>query len=158
VRLVLAGDGPLREMLEALGRQTGGADFVHFVGFHHDVQPVLDALDVFVLPSLSEALPYALMEAMAGGLPCVASDVGGVPEIVAAGETGFLAAPADAPSLAGALSPLLRSKELARQNGARGPAADYFSIPLAGHGGPDPGSLRGRLECRRFESPDAKPP
>jgi glycosyltransferase involved in cell wall biosynthesis len=95
----------------------GLADRVRFLGQCSDVGLVYDACDVFVLSSLCEACPYALLEAMAHELPVVATRVGGVPEIVVDGETGFLAAPRDAESLAGALAKLIDSPELRRRQG-----------------------------------------
>jgi glycosyltransferase involved in cell wall biosynthesis len=120
VRLVLAGEGPLRGKLEALARRTGVGDSVHFVGFQADIQQVYDALDVFVLSSLSEALPYVLLEAMATELPCVGSNVGGVPEIIAPGETGFLVPPSESAALAVALQALLESPASRQRMGQAG--------------------------------------
>jgi glycosyltransferase involved in cell wall biosynthesis len=117
VRLLLAGDGPLRTSLEELARQTGAAGWVHFVGFQPDPQAVLDALDVFALSSLSEAFPYVILEAMAAELPCVGSDVGGVPELIAAGSTGLLVPPRDRAALASALGRLADSPSLREDMG-----------------------------------------
>jgi glycosyltransferase involved in cell wall biosynthesis len=81
---------------------------------------VLDALDVFAMPSLCETLGYALLEAMATELPAVASAVGGIPEVVVANQTGFLAPPRAAGALAAALRPLLASAELRDRFGGAG--------------------------------------
>lgn len=115
--VAIAGAGPLREELAAQAAAAGVADRVVFLGFQSDVTLVLDACDVFVLSSLSEALPFALLEAMAHELPAVGTTVGGVPEVIIPGETGFLAAPRDPTSLAAAIRPLLLSAELRERMG-----------------------------------------
>ena len=83
---------------------------------------MLAALDVFVLPSRHEGLGVAILEAMAMALPVVASDVGGIPEIVDAGRTGVLVPPEDAAALASAIAALDRDRALAHQMGAAGRA------------------------------------
>jgi glycosyltransferase involved in cell wall biosynthesis len=120
VAVALAGQGPLRAALEQRASRLGIASRVHFLGYRADVNEVYAALDVFVLSSVCEALPYVLLEAMAAGLPVVATTVGGVPEVVAAGETGFLVPPQDPPALAAALRPLLASAELRDRMGRAG--------------------------------------
>ncbi|MBI2298881.1 MAG: glycosyltransferase, partial [Armatimonadetes bacterium] len=104
-RLVLAGDGPLREATEALARELGIASDTQFLGLRQDVPNVLAALDVFCLPSRSEGLPLAILEAMAAGLPVVATAVGGVVESVEA-RVGRLGPAGDAAALAAALAEL----------------------------------------------------
>jgi glycosyltransferase involved in cell wall biosynthesis len=95
-----------------------------FAGFRRDVRRLLAASDVFVLPSLTEAMPMALLEAMAAGIPCVATRVGSVPEILGGGENGILVEPGDPHPLAqslltvfadpaGAASMAVRAKEKA---------------------------------------------
>jgi glycosyltransferase involved in cell wall biosynthesis len=118
--VLLAGHGPLRAELAALAERLGVAGRVRFLGFCRDVQPVYDALDVFVLPSLCETLGYAHLEAMATGLPAVGTTVGGVPEVIDDGVTGALVPPRDGPALATALRPLLASAELRERMGAAG--------------------------------------
>ena len=81
---------------------------------------VYDALDVFVLPSLAEAMPYALLEAMSTGLPAVGAQVGGVGEVIAPGQTGFTVPPRNAVALASALQPLLASAEVRDRLGRQG--------------------------------------
>lgn len=107
VQLVLIGDGPLRGELERAAVELGVADRVRFLGVRDDVADLLPAFDLFVLPSLHEGLSVALIEALAAGVPCVASDVGGIPEIVADGDVGRLVPPGDPPRLAEAISGLL---------------------------------------------------
>lgn len=129
LRLLVVGDGPLRSGLEALARDLGIADVVQFPGSRPDVPDLLRAMDVFVLPSLSEGFPNALLEAMATGLPVVASAVGGSREMVADGETGFLVPPQDPERLAERLALLWDDPHLRSETGraARSFVADGFS-------------------------------
>jgi glycosyltransferase involved in cell wall biosynthesis len=101
--VAIAGHGPLREYLEALADSLGVNSHMRFLGFRDDVPALLNAADVFVMPSLSEGLPLALLEAMSVGIPVVATAVGGVPELIRAGETGWLVPPRDADALGRAL-------------------------------------------------------
>lgn len=118
--VAIAGAGPLREPLEQQAIRLGLRNVVRFLGFRSDVQPVLDALDVFAMPSLSETLGYALLEAMATELPAVGSAVGGIPEVIVPGETGFVVPPRNADRLAEGLRVLLRDAELRMRMGAAG--------------------------------------
>jgi glycosyltransferase involved in cell wall biosynthesis len=120
VNVVLAGSGPLRENLESRAAALGLADRVVFLGECADVNPVFDAADVFVLPSLCETLGFAFLEAMAHELPAVGTRVGGVPEVIVPDETGFLVSPRDPVALATALRPLLSSAELRCRMGKAG--------------------------------------
>jgi glycosyltransferase involved in cell wall biosynthesis len=116
-RLVIVGEGPERGALEALARSCGVSDRVTFQGFHPRVAELLPGFDVFVLPSRTEGLPLALLEAMAAGRACVATKVGGVPEVVADGVTGVLVAPGDPAALAAAVQALLADPVLRRRLG-----------------------------------------
>jgi len=118
--LAIAGDGPLRPSLTAKAAALGIADRVRFLGFQRDVGAVLEALDVFVLSSLCEAIGYALLEAMAMSLPTIGTRVGGVPEVIVEGMTGSLVAARDPQALAAALRPLLASPELRGRMGQSG--------------------------------------
>lgn len=118
--VAVAGSGPQREYLEAEAERRGVADRVWFLGFQSDVQPVLDALDVFAMPSRCEALPYALLEAMATGLPTIGAAVGGIPEVIEPGETGFVVPPRDASALAAAVRTLLNDESLRTRMGGAG--------------------------------------
>jgi len=118
--VAIAGEGSLRSELEAKAVALGVADRVVFLGFRADVNLVYGAADVFVLSSLSEALPYVLLEAMSHELPTVATRVGGVPEIIVPGETGFLVPPGNSGAIAAALRPLLSSAELRQRMGNAG--------------------------------------
>ncbi|MBX5466956.1 MAG: glycosyltransferase [Firmicutes bacterium] len=95
VRLVLVGDGPLRGTLVAMAARLGVADCVQFAGFQEDVWPWLESMRVFLLTSVKEGMPYALLEAMAAGRLILATPVGAVPELVASYPRGRVAAPAD---------------------------------------------------------------
>ena len=102
--LALVGEGPLRGEMEARARTLGIADQVIFAGFHPNLPAFMAALDVFVMASTcQEVMPLVLMEAMSAGCPVVATEVGGVSEIVASGRTGLLVPPGDAAALADAL-------------------------------------------------------
>jgi glycosyltransferase involved in cell wall biosynthesis len=90
VRVVIAGDGPLLRPLRDLAEELGVERFVHLLGARRDVAAVLNALDVFVLTSTTEGLPLVIPEAMAVGLPIIATAVGGVPGVVEDQVTGFL--------------------------------------------------------------------
>jgi len=103
IRLRLLGSGPLEQTLREQALQHGLGDSVEFCGFSHDVAGFLASLDVFVLPSIGEALPLSLLEAIASGLPAVATKVGGVPRIVHTTDSGWLCEPQDTASLQAAL-------------------------------------------------------
>src|SRR5882672_9800839 len=110
-RFLVVGDGPLRSDLERQARELGVAHAVQFCGFRADVADVINALDVFVMPSIHEGLPMALLEASVLGKPIVASAVGGIPEVLT-GSQGWLVPPGDVPELARAcLSALASGRE-----------------------------------------------
>jgi len=113
VRFLIVGDGPRRAELERMAADLEIADATLFLGARDDVPALLGLMDVFVLSSLSEGAPNVVMEAMAAGLPVVATRVGGVPEIVADGSTGVLVEPGDARALAAAVLELLEDQALA---------------------------------------------
>ena len=117
VRLLIVGDGPIRADLEKLDAElqegnAGEESPVIFAGARQDISRLLGAMDMFVLPSLNEALPIVILEAMAVGLPVVATRVGGVPEIVQDGATGLLVAPGDEAGLLAALNRLAEDTAL----------------------------------------------
>jgi glycosyltransferase involved in cell wall biosynthesis len=106
-RLIVVGGGPLSEEAAALADDLGVAAAVSFVGPRRDVPHLLTALDCFILSSRWEGLPRVILEAMAGDVPVVATDVNGVREVVVSGETGVLVAPGDASALAAATVEIL---------------------------------------------------
>jgi N-acetyl-alpha-D-glucosaminyl L-malate synthase BshA len=106
-RLELVGDGPERSRVESLVRDLGLQDHVSFRGERDDVASLYGGSDVFLLPSESESFGLAALEAMACGVPVVASDVGGLPDVVADGETGFLLPVGDVAAMAEAARRLL---------------------------------------------------
>ena len=119
-RALIAGDGPLRGELEALAAVRGVGQSVTFLGARSDVERVLAALDIFVLSSVSEGLSNTILEAMASGVPVVATRVGGAEESVEEGRTGMLV-PASSPGdLADALAGLAHDHALRAQFGAAG--------------------------------------
>jgi len=109
---VLVGDGVMLKQLETFTRRFGIADAVHFAGNQDDMPAVFNELDVVVSSSLSEAMPLAVMEAMASGLPVVACKVGGIPDLVAHGVTGWLADEGDYDELATRVVDLLEDDAL----------------------------------------------
>jgi len=129
----IVGEGPIRAELDARIASAGLADRVRLVGFRADVSDVLAAADVFCLPSHMEGLPNALLEASAVGLPVVATQVGGIPELVVANETGLLVPPRRPDELADAIARLLDDPPLARRMGqaARRRIVDAFSASAA---------------------------
>ena len=122
VRLRLVGGGPLRESLEREVRGRGLESHVVFDGWltQEEVRGVLEASDAFALASFAEGVPVVLMEAMAREIPCVATFVNGVPELIRDGVDGLLVAPSDAAGLADALARLMDDAELRRTLGAAG--------------------------------------
>lgn len=127
-RLEICGDGPRRGDLEAQARNLGCDHAITFLGWRPDYPAPASGWDVFVQPSLEEGFGIALLEAMAQGLPAVASDVGGIPELVERGATGWLVPPGDDEALALALLESLRMPSASRRMGeAARRAAGRFS-------------------------------
>lgn len=118
--LVIVGDGPRRTSLALQAAQLQLADRVVITGYRTDVPRLLDAMDVFAHPSRREPFGLAIAEASAAGLPVVAYDEGGIPEIVSQSETGLLAPAGDIEDLARCLERLLADPALAQGMGARG--------------------------------------
>lgn len=111
VTVSVVGDGPEREHFEAEIRNQGLDDIVHTLGYRDDIDRILAASDVFVLPSFREGTPRVITEAMAGGLPIVATDIAGIPEQVTDGENGYLVTTGDPRALADRLNRLLDDAE-----------------------------------------------
>jgi len=117
-RAAICGEGPELPALLSQRSRHGLDDTVTLAGHRSDVESLLSAFDVFVLPSLTEGIPVALLEAASAGLPAVASAVGGVPEVVVDGETGLLVPPRDSAALADAIQRLHGDRLLAQEMGA----------------------------------------
>lgn len=111
-RLVMVGDGPERARAEALAVEAGVHEHLEILGEIDDVRPLLSVADVFLLPSAQESFGLAALEAMACGLPVVASRVGGLPEVIRHGETGFLHPPHDTSAMAASALALLDDRQL----------------------------------------------
>ncbi|KIX13212.1 sugar transferase [Dethiosulfatarculus sandiegensis] len=118
--LALVGDGPERNSLTALTEELGVKDHVRFLGDRRDVPKLLAASDCFVLSSVSEGISKALLEAMAVGLPVVATNVGGNPELVCPKQTGLLVPQGEPKALAQALATVLLDGGLAQRLGRAG--------------------------------------
>lgn len=126
-RLVLVGTGPLERTLRRQAREFNVQEATLFTGMRADVLDLLPGFDLFVLSSRFEGLPIALLEAMGSGVACIASRVGGVPEVITDGENGLLAEPGDAEGLAAALETLLVDDDTRAKlaDRARGRAGDF---------------------------------
>lgn len=121
VELAVAGEGPEADALQRRAAELGLTQSIHFLGFVPDdgVAEFLSGVDVFVHASSSEGLPYVLIEAMRAQLPIVATAVGGVPEMIEHGRTGFLVQPGDADALADAIDNLTGNAALRHSVGER---------------------------------------
>ena len=120
VEFWLVGDGPLRPSFEQLVQELGIAGSVRFIGDRRDIPAVLASIDISVVPSKSESLPNVVLESMAARKPVVASNVGGIPEVVKHGETGLLVAPGDENQLASSIELLITRFDLREAYGAAG--------------------------------------
>lgn len=120
VRFMIVGDGPYRSFLEGEARRMGIAGQVIFTGFVDDVRSLMASLNLLVISSLWEGFGLTAIEAMTIGLPVLATDVGGLPEVVRHGETGFLVPPADAAALAKGIMWLLNHPANAEELAKRG--------------------------------------
>jgi N-acetyl-alpha-D-glucosaminyl L-malate synthase BshA len=128
VKLLIVGDGPERPRVERLAMDAGLDEHVQILGEQDDVRSILSVADVFLLPSAQESFGLAALEAMACGLPVVASHVGGLPEVIEHGRTGFLFPPDDIGEMAHATVALLTDRPLHRTiaEAARASVAERF--------------------------------
>jgi len=128
-RFVIVGDGTLRPALERQAQETGIADRVIFTGWRRDLPGIYADLDVLAVTLNNKGTPVSAIEAMAAGCPVVATNVGGLPNLIREGETGYLVPPGDAPAVATALLRVLHQPEMARCMGetARKAARERFS-------------------------------
>jgi len=119
-RVVVAGEGAERQALEGMNQEGSHGEHLSFLGMRDDIPDLMAGADIFVMPSRSEGLPMALIEAMAAGLPVVASSVGGIPEVVEHGVHGLLVDPEDPVALAEAISLLSGDPNLRVRMGRAG--------------------------------------
>jgi glycosyltransferase involved in cell wall biosynthesis len=117
---VFCGDGPCQNELEKRSKELGISEICHFAGFRHDLKEIFQAMDLLVLPSLTEGLPNVVLEAYACAKPVIATSVGGVPEIVEDGVNGILVPPERADLLAEAIKSCLVAPEKRRMMGEAG--------------------------------------
>ncbi len=127
---LLIGDGEMLASLESSVIQLGLTDMIKFLGYRSDVPKILSNLDFVVLPTVFEALPFALIEAQVSGKAVIASNVGGIPEIIEDGVTGILVSPRDSLALAEAITMLINDSELCKKMGDAGckRAKQLFSL------------------------------
>jgi sugar transferase (PEP-CTERM/EpsH1 system associated) len=130
LRLVMVGDGPLRERVQLTLAEAGVAQYAWLPGERNDVARIMRSFDLFVLPSLAEGISNTILEAMATGLPVLATAVGGNPELIQAGVTGTLVPRDDPESMARAMRAYAESTELCRRHGseARGAIERKFGM------------------------------
>ena len=130
IHLLLAGDGPLREKVSGLASLSPISERIHFPGTLDNIYDVLPFCDLFIMPSLWEGMPNALLEAMASGIPIIASDVGGIPELVTDGIESLLVPPQNSQALAEKITFAIkhpeRMKSLAQK--AKEKAISQFSL------------------------------
>jgi L-malate glycosyltransferase len=128
--LVIFGEGDLRAPLEKQIKQLSLARRVLLPGFREDVMSLMKSADLFVMPSVTEGLGSAVLDAMAMGHAVVGTRAGGIPEAIVPGQTGLLVEPADAKALAGAIVRLLKNADLRKQFGAaaRARVAEHFGV------------------------------
>ncbi|OGB91131.1 MAG: hypothetical protein A2Z31_08515 [candidate division NC10 bacterium RBG_16_65_8] len=127
--LAVVGDGEERARLEGLAGRLGLGERIHFLGWRADLETILPELDVVICASKNEGTPVALIEAMAAGVPVLSTDVGGVVDLVAHGETGWLVPPGDPEAMARAIQHLVGDQALRTRLAAAGRA-----VALEGHG------------------------
>ncbi|MBN2245156.1 MAG: glycosyltransferase [Candidatus Aminicenantes bacterium] len=120
IKIIIVGEGPLHMELQKQVEQIHVEDMVFFLGFREDIPQILCSLDLFVLSSYLEGMGTSILDAMACKLPVVATKVGGIPEVVIDGETGFLVPPKRPASLAKAILKFYNNKELAEKMGEKG--------------------------------------
>ncbi|MFH0889361.1 MAG: glycosyltransferase family 4 protein [Planctomycetota bacterium] len=120
VLLLVIGDGPLRNTLETKVEQLDIKDNIRFLGMLENIIPALEKIDIFILPSLYESFGIVLLEAMAQAKPIIASNVGGIQDVVVHNQTGILVACANPEVLSMAIISLSNNKELARKMGLAG--------------------------------------
>lgn len=119
-RIIIGGEGPLKDDIEALARKTDVSDMIQFTGFVDDVKGFMASIDVFVLTSLWEGFGYVIAEAMFFEKPVIAFDVSSNPELIKDGENGFLCEPGDVESIADKIEQLQKKREIIAELGKAG--------------------------------------
>ncbi|NLX42402.1 MAG: N-acetyl-alpha-D-glucosaminyl L-malate synthase BshA, partial [Chloroflexi bacterium] len=114
-RLLMVGDGPTASLAMQTAVELGVADRVHFIGVVEQIEPIIQQANLLLLPSATESFGLVALEAMASGVPVIASDAGGIPEVVIHGKTGYLAPVGDVESMAAHAIALLEDTELYSQ-------------------------------------------
>ncbi len=157
-RFVVVGDGPLRDNLVVRIRSMGIEGVVQLAGFREDVETVLPAGDLFVMPSLMEGMPNALLEAHVAGLPVVASSVGGLAEAIEHERSGLLVPPRDPAALAAAIVRILNDEPLRRRlaHDGREFARQRFAVELVARRYEDLYEKLYRARCARPRYPDRR--
>lgn len=117
LKLFIVGKGGLMDELKDMAKKNNVHENVIFTGERRDIPAMLSCFDIFIMPSIKEGLPNALLEAMASGKPVVATDIGGIPEVIKNGTNGLLVPPHDPGSLAEAIRSLIENKSLAKKTG-----------------------------------------
>jgi glycosyltransferase involved in cell wall biosynthesis len=120
IKTIIVGEGPLSMELDRQAKELDVEDIIFFLGFREDVPKILSSLDLFVLSSHLEGMGSSILDAMASRLPVVATNVGGIPEVVIHGETGLLVPPRNPSALARAILRLYSDKTLASRLGQKG--------------------------------------
>ena len=115
IRLIIAGDGPERDSLELFAKDLGVLERVIFAGLRNDIEKIYSAMDVFILPSINEPFGLAILEAMAVGKPVIATNAGGIPEIIRDEETGLLVEPRSPKAIAEAIDRLIEEPEFLKK-------------------------------------------
>jgi len=117
LKVAIVGEGSEKEELRRYVKQSGLSEKITFMGLCEDIRGILSALDIMVIPSLNEGMGRSLLEAQALGIPVIATNVGGIPEVVKDGMTGILVPPRDSPALARAIIKLLKDRSLREKMG-----------------------------------------
>jgi glycosyltransferase involved in cell wall biosynthesis len=130
IKFLIIGEGSLVERLHEQAKENKVYDYIIFAGGRRDIPDILSCIDVFVMPSIAEGLPNALLEAMAMGKPIIATEIGGIPEVIKNGVNGLLVPPRDPRALATAIKGLIGNDQLAAQMGqaARDLVVNKFSM------------------------------
>jgi glycosyltransferase involved in cell wall biosynthesis len=134
LHLLLVGEGPAQASLEKQARELGVEAHITFVGQQRDIKPYLGAADIFVLPSKSEGISNALLEAMSAGLACVSTSVGGGYDVLDGGKCGLLVKPGDVPAWTHAIVDLATDPARRKQLGeaARQRILDHYDFSVVG--------------------------